>query len=271
MPDDMLLSLDRAVIFSEGLDHPECVTVHPLDGSIWAGGEAGQIYRIAPDGGAPEEIANTGGFVLGVAIAPDGSWLAACDTKQGCVWRLDLTTRRLTKFASGIAIPNHLCFTADGRRLFVSDSGAFGKICGKIYCFDEQGRGGIWHEGPFSFANGIALAPDEKALFVCCTWRYGVERIAIDSKGGAGARSIYAELPRSLPDGLTFAADGALIVACYTPARLWLIPPGGGTPQVLIEDWEAHLLSNPTNVARRGQDLFVANLGRWHITRIALP
>jgi hypothetical protein len=32
-------------VFAEGLDHPECVAVHP-DGSVWCGGEAGQIYRI---------------------------------------------------------------------------------------------------------------------------------------------------------------------------------------------------------------------------------
>jgi hypothetical protein len=47
------------------------------------------------------------------------------------------------------------------------------------------------------------------------------------------------------------------------------------TPQrkvsVLIDDWEAHTLSNPTNIAFGGKDfdqLFAANLGRWHITKI---
>lgn len=267
----MLLSLDSASVFSDGLDHPECVTVHPRDGSVWAGGEAGQIYRIQPDGGPPEEIARTGGFVLGVAISPDGSWLAACDRKNGCVWRLDMATRRLTPFALGIPIPNHLCFTGDGQRLFVSDSGAFRKVSGRIYCFDQAGRGGLWHEGPFNFANGVALAPDESALYVCCTWLPGVERVEIRRDGTAGERTVMAQLPRSLPDGLVFDADGSLIVSCYTPARLWRITLDGGEPQVLLEDWEAHLLSNPTNIARRGRELFVANLGRWHITRIALP
>ena len=33
------------------LDHPECIAVHP-DGSVWAGGEAGQIYKISADGKA---------------------------------------------------------------------------------------------------------------------------------------------------------------------------------------------------------------------------
>jgi hypothetical protein len=35
-------SLSQSVEFASGLDHPECVAVHP-DGSVSAGGEAGQI------------------------------------------------------------------------------------------------------------------------------------------------------------------------------------------------------------------------------------
>lgn len=257
-------------MFSEGLDHPECVTVHPQDGSVWAGGEAGQIYRIAPAGGPPEEIACTGGFILGVAISPDGSWLAACDSENRCVWRLDLTTRKLSRFAGGFSIPNHLAFARDGR-LFVSDSGAFRAVQGSLHCYDHHGRGGVWHEGPFNFANGVALAPDERALYVCCTWLPGVERIGIAPDGKPGSREIYVRLPGSLPDGLTFDADGALLVACYTPARIWRVPVGGKTPEILIEDWECHMLANPTNVARRGRELFAANHGRWHLTRIPLP
>ena len=93
----------------------------------------------------------------------------------------------------------------------------------------------------------------------------------INADGTPGVREIYATLPASLPDGLTFDADGALLVSCYTPARIWRVPPGGGEPEILLEDWEAHLLSNPTNIVRRGRELFVANLGRWHLTRIVLP
>jgi len=59
-------------VFYEGmieprLDHPEGIAVHP-DGSVWCGGERGQIYRIAADGSASEEIASTGGFCLGLSL-----------------------------------------------------------------------------------------------------------------------------------------------------------------------------------------------------------
>src|ERR1700683_298658 len=102
----MLIPIESASVFSEQLDHPECVTVDARDGSLWAGGEAGQIYHIAPEGGPPELVTTTGGFILGLAVSPDGSWLAACDWKHACVWRWDITTRRLSEFARGPTIPN---------------------------------------------------------------------------------------------------------------------------------------------------------------------
>src|SRR5687768_2521675 len=161
----MALSLKRTSVFCEGLDHPECVAVAP-DGSLYAGGEAGQIYHISADGKRVEQIADTEGFVLGVALSPDGRWLAACDLKHKCVWKLDLAGRTLSEFACGAGagagagagddrfnIPNHLAFLPDGS-LFVTDSGGFRKITGKIYRFDPDGRGEIWHAGPFNFTNG---------------------------------------------------------------------------------------------------------------------
>lgn len=53
------------------LDHPEGIAVHP-DRSVWCGGEAGQIYRIAPDGSRLEVVASTDEFILCVAFGPDG-------------------------------------------------------------------------------------------------------------------------------------------------------------------------------------------------------
>lgn len=266
----MSISLKRVSTFADGLDHPEGVTTHP-DGSVWAGGEAGQIYRISSDGKRVEEFANTGGFVLGVAVSPDARWLAACDLRKQCVWRLDLKTRMLRKFAAGFRIPNHLVFARDGR-LFVTDSGAFRRVSGRIFCFDRSGRGGLWHRGPFNFANGIALSPKEDAVFLCCTWLPGVERVEIQPDGTAGKRSMYVKLPKALPDGLAFDARGNLYVSCYTPSRIYKITPRRNV-SILVEDGEAHLMSNPTNIAFGGKhydQLFYSNLGRWHIGRIDL-
>jgi gluconolactonase len=271
----MQLTINDIEIFADGLDHPECIAVHP-DGCVWAGGEAGQIYKISADGKIIDEVNNTKGFILGIAFSPDASWLAICDLKNKCIWKLDIKTNQLTKFATGadginFNIPNYISFTKNGK-LFVSESGAFRQITGKIFCLDENGNGTIWHHGPFNFANGLALDADEKFLYVVCTWLPGVERIAINEDGTAGNREVFCMLPETCPDGITFDAEENLYVGCYAPSRIYKVNKNKEV-EILVDDWEAHTISNPTNLAFGGKnfnELFTANLGRWHVSKINL-
>jgi sugar lactone lactonase YvrE len=269
----MELTIDDVSVFADGLDHPECIAFH-RDGSVWAGGEAGQIYRISVDGKVIEEISNTHGFILGIAFSPDASWLAICDSKHKCVWKLDLNSNKLEKYATGadgenFNIPNYAAFTKNGR-LFVTESGGFRKLTGKIFCFDPQGNGYIWHHGPFNFANGLSLSANEDYLYVVCTWLPGVERIAINPDGSAGKREVYCTLPQTCPDGIAFDKDGNLYVSCYIPNSIFKVNKRQEVT-LMIDDWEAHTLSNPTNIAFGGENfdqLFTANLGRWHVSKI---
>ncbi len=265
--------LKDSVIFADGLDHPECVAVHP-DGSVWAGGEGGQIYRIPPDGSKVEEIANTGGFILGIAFSPQAEWLAICDLNNHCLWKLEIQSTKLSKFSDGVKdhsfnIPNYAVFDNSGN-LYVSESGAFREICGKILKFSSDSSGEIWHNGPFNFANGLALDHNQKNLYLVSSWLPGVEKIVINPDGSAGARTVYCTLPETVPDGIAFDIDGNLLVSCYTPNKIFTIAPDQ-TATVLVDDWEAHTLSNPTNIAFGGSDfkqLLVSNLGRWHILKM---
>jgi gluconolactonase len=52
------IGLEHVSVFASGLDHPECIAVSAED-VVFAGGEAGQVYRIARDG-SWEVVANTG-------------------------------------------------------------------------------------------------------------------------------------------------------------------------------------------------------------------
>ena len=263
--------LNNASVFIDGLDHCECVAAHP-DGSLWAGGEAGQIYRISPDGSELEEVANTGGFILGIAFSPGAEWLAICDLKHKCVWRMDMDTFKLSSIMSEVeghqlSIPNYIVFDNDGG-FFLSDSGAFREVNGLIAYRTPDGKSRIWDRGPFNFANGLALY--DNWLYIVTSFMPGVERVQIKPDGTAGAREVFCTLPETVPDGVAFDVDGNLYVSCYAPNRIYKIAPDR-TSTVWIDDWEAHTLSNPTNIAFGGQDLdqlFTSNLGRWHITKI---
>lgn len=250
------------------LDHPEGVAVH-LDGSIWCGGESGQLYRIAPDGSHLEQVASTGGFALGVDVGPDGR-VYLCDLKHRSVFSYTLADGLVELTRGGdqrFTTPNMVRAAADGT-LFVTDSHVQGTPGGGVYRFAADGVGGLWWDEPMDFANGIALSPDGSAVYVVETFAAQLSRIGIGTDGQPTEKTVVARLPGVLPDGVTFGPDGWLYLACYEPSMVLRVPPEGGRVQTVVQDPTAHLLCHPTNVAFRGPDMFTSNLGRWHITLV---
>jgi sugar lactone lactonase YvrE len=272
---ETILGIGAARVFYDGLlteprlDHPEGLAVHQ-DGSIWCGGERGQIYRIEPDGSSMEQVASSDGFSQGMAFDAEDN-LYFCDLKHAAVMRLDTKSGTLEKFADGadgrgIKISNHPAFDAEGR-LYVSDSHAFKEPGPGIFRFGPDGTGELWYDEPIDFANGLALSADGGYLYVAETFGNAVFRVSIEDGGSAGLREEVASLPGVLPDGLAFDSAGNLYVACYEPSQVLRVAPDG-TVARLIADEEAHLFCHPTNLAFRGSTLFTTNLGRWHITAV---
>jgi gluconolactonase len=273
---DMLLDDAAVSVFYDGtttdpqLDHPEGLAVHP-DGSIWCGGEQGQIYRVDAEGRSLVEVASTGGFCLGMAFDADAEHLFVCDLKHAAVFRLETATGRIERFADGtpggtIRIPNSPAFGPDGA-LFVSDSHGFGDPGPGVWRIDAEGRGELWFDRRVVFANGIAFDASGGFLYVAETFGERVFRIPVRDDGSAGEREDVASLPGWLPDGLAFDARGNLYVGCYEPSQVLRVDPSGSV-DVVFRDVTAHTLAHPTNVAFRGTTMFTANLGRWHLTRI---
>ena len=273
---ETVLPLSAARVLFDGiyadpkLSHPEGVAVGP-DGFIWAGNQDGDIVRVAPDGTGYECVASTHGFALGLAFDGDRA-LFVCDAKHASVFRLDLKTRALTRFTEpGIRIPNYPLVDRSRGTLFVSDSFASGETGPGVWAYDlDTGAGALWYDQPMSFANGLAMRPGENALYVCETFMPGVTRIPIRADGTAGpAEPFLSELP-GLPDGLAFDDRGSLLISCYEPSRILRASLDGAVIDVLIEDPTAHTLCHPTNIAFADNTLYTANLGRWHLTAIAM-
>jgi gluconolactonase len=266
--------LERAVVLVDGLDHPEGVTVGP-DGAVWAGGEAGQVYRIEGDPPKTTLLATSGGFTLGLAVDGFGN-VYTTDPVNKCVQRFTpegaCSVYGRGAPAPDIRAPNHLCFDSRGN-LYVSDSGVWKEHDGCIYRFAPGGAGEIWCTDARTLPNGVCMGPGEEHLYVAMSLAPGrIARIEIKDDGSAGELEDFVILEGTLPDGLAFDRDGNLFVVTYRPDTVWVVPAGTRQAEEYAHDPEGNILASPTNLAFAAGDdprLFVANIGRWHVT--ALP
>lgn len=251
-----------------GLDHPEGVAVGP-DGTVYAGGEAGQLYRVEADGGL-SELACTGGFLLGLAVDGDGV-VYACDTGRREVVRVDPRTGTVETYSTGAPAapfrnPNWPVFDDRGN-LYVTDSGGWKDDDGHVVVIAPGGETSVWSRDVPRFPNGACLTADGDALLVIESLHPGVSRIPIAADGSAGSPSVTCELPGSVPDGIAVDESGGCYVACYRPDRIYYVDATGAV-QVFADDPEGTVLAAPTNVVFIGDDrrtLLVGSLGRWHL------
>lgn len=266
---DSILNVSDLEIFAIGLDHSEGIALAP-DGFLYAGGEAGQVYRIGVNGSV-DEVANTGGFILGVAADAE-SRLYLCDQVHRTVWSLDTRSGRKEAFTRGTSerklyLPNWGAFDNFGN-YYLTDSGEWRKSNGCIFVVRPPGVSELWCEDSIDFPNGCAVSPDGKWLYVVESVPPRIVKIEIQSDGSAGSRSVVVEMPGTVPDGVAIESDGSLIIACYRPDTVYRWNPKTGL-SVLASDPEGTVLSAPTNVVFFGERLdrwVVPNLGRWHLT-----
>jgi len=264
-----IISCEQMSIFAEGLDHPEGLAFDSA-GDLWAGGEAGQVYRIAADG-AVQQVANVGGFCLGLTFSSIDE-LFVCNPGLHALQRIDIGGRILRSIEhvgeQRLQTPNFSVFDGDGN-LYFSDSGKWNAHNGCVYRLRTSGVV-EYFAGPFAFANGMALNAAQDALFVVESQRDCVARVPILKSGEASAPEIFASGLARVPDGVVLDAQQNLYVTCYATDCIYRIDTGGNT-SLFAFDPEGTILARPTNAVFGGpsnSDLFVANLGRWHITRI---
>ncbi len=262
-----MIGLERFNTVAEGLDHPEGVTIGP-DGMLYAGGEAGQVYRVAVDG-TVEELASTGGFLYGVTVDGD-SHIYACDLGNASVMRVS-RDGEVSTYSSGtperpMRVPNASAFDRDGN-LFVTDSGEWGADDGVVYRVSREGATVVWTDAIGGFPNGCAISLEDDALLVVESRARRVVRIPFEDDGSAGAPVDVADLSGSQPDGVAVGGDGSLFVGCYRPDRVWRVDPDGAA-EVWAEDEDGVILNQPANVVFTGERLdriVVSSLGGWSL------
>lgn len=257
-------------VLVEGLDHPEGVAVSADGRRVYAGGEAGQVYRYDVEADVLTEVGSTGGFLLGVALDASER-VYCCDIRRREVLRVDPSNGRVDVYSRGTADrpminPNWGVFDAAGN-YYVTDSGTWHGDDGCIFRVTPGGETTVWSEASSNFPNGCALDLEGTALLVLESCTPALVRIPIGADGAAGAREVVTELPGTVPDGVGLDTDGNSYVCCYRPDVILRVTPGGEVTTVAA-DPEGTMLAAPTNCAWFGEshDQFVCgNLGRWHL------
>jgi gluconolactonase len=263
-----LIPLEQFEIFATSLDHPECCAFD-RDGNLWAGGEAGQIYRIDSTG-QHELVTNVGAFCSGLAFSPDDRELFVCAIGIGIVRVAKNGDHRVFATNAGnhaIVAANYPLFDSQGQ-LYVTDSGKWMQRNGHLLRFQPDGRGKVIG-GPFGYANGLAVSDDGRHLFMVESDRDRVLQFEIRDDNSLQESRVFAKGVGRFPDGLALDADGNLYVCCYASDEIWRISPDGQKTLLAHDRWGI-LLGRPTNLAFGGRDfdeICVANLARQTITR----
>lgn len=224
----------------EGPEH----IVLARDGKLYAAVASGNILRMNPDGSAQEVFAHTGGRVLGFDFDAAGNLIAA-DAVKGLL--SIAPDRKITVLADQVSSTDPIRYAdavvvAGNGRIYFSDAstrfaptrwgGTF--EASVLDIIEQSSTGRVLEHDPatkrtrivargLSFANGVALARDEQALFVAETGKYRVWRIAVAADNldvahgeSAQARLVFDNLP-GYPDNLMRGRDGRIWLGLAKP------------------------------------------------------
>jgi sugar lactone lactonase YvrE len=254
---------------ARGLDHPECVAIG-ADGSLFAGSEAGVIFRVSADG-TVAQLAQALGESGGIALDAAGN-LFECNL-SGHVNRIT-PAGELTVYSTGTPelpafFPNYPVFDEYGN-LFWTDSGTWEKLDGRIYVVRPDGRTELAFPDYLGFPNGLALDSEEGWLYVVQSNLHNVVRIRVKDGDLFGRPEICAEFsPSTVPDGVALAESRDLYVAFYEPSVIYVVEPSGRI-DVLVEGVAFERLNRPTNVtfSRETSHIYYPNYGTGEIVRL---
>ncbi|MDQ3474205.1 MAG: SMP-30/gluconolactonase/LRE family protein [Acidobacteriota bacterium] len=195
---------------------------------IYAGFDDGRIMRLQRDGTRPELFADTKGRPLGLRFDSAGSLIVA-DAVKGLLSVRGGLISVLTTAADGIAlgITNDLDIAANGTIYFTDASSRFPLTNYKADILEHQSTGRLLAYEPatkttrlilggLSFANGVAISPDQSFVLVNETGKYRIHRVWLNG-ANAGKSEIFIDNLPGFPDGISSNGKDKFWLALVTP------------------------------------------------------
>jgi len=281
---------------ANGVTRPEGIAEAP-DGSVWVSDAAGAAAQVLPDGGI-RQVGKAGGEPNSLNFLPDGRLLIAnfeghlqtLDTATGAVESLieEIDGQRITHSNYALADANGYIWATESTKFPHPGADCIPEMLanpdGWLFVRRPDGSAEVLIEG-LSFANGLALSPDGRHLYVAETFTGRLSRAKIKPGGGLGTLEEWCTLPldgleatamAAGPDGMAFDESGAMWVGVYNRNALYVVSPDGTDVQVHGYDPADVDLGWPTNPVFTGpdrRDLLVGSIVNKAVakTRVEVP
>jgi sugar lactone lactonase YvrE len=196
---------------------------------IYAGLDDGRIMRLQKDGLQPELFADTKGRPLGLKFDQAGNLIVADSVKGLLSVDRSGAISVLSTAADGIAfrITNDLDIAADGTIYFTDASSRFPLTNYKADILEHQSTGRFLAYEPsskttrlvlggLSFANGVAISPDQSFVLVNETGKYRIHRVWLNG-ANSGKSEIFIDNLPGFPDGISSNGKDKFWLALVTP------------------------------------------------------
>jgi sugar lactone lactonase YvrE len=207
---------------------PEGVAIDS-EGRIYAGFDDGRIMRLQVDGTGPEVFVNTGGRPLGLIFDSVGNLIVADADKGLLSVAPDRTVTTLATAADGtrFGCTNDLDVATDGTIYFTDATYKYPIANYKADLLEHRGNGRLLAYYPktkqvrtllrdLSFANGVAVSPDQSFVLVVETGAYRLHRLWL-SGASRGQSEIFIDNLPGFPDGLSSNHRDKFWLAIVTP------------------------------------------------------
>ena len=207
---------------------PEDVALD-AQGRIYAGLDDGRIMRLQADGTRPELFSNTHGHPLWLAFGSNGKLIVADAIKGLLAIASDGSVSVLTTAADGLAFActNDLDVAADGTIYFTDASSKYPLSDftadllehgpnGRFLAYDPKTKTTRTLLSHLSFANGVAVSPDQSFVLVVETGAYRIHRVWL-SGPKQGQSEIFIDNLPGFPDGISSNGKDKFWLALVTP------------------------------------------------------
>jgi len=207
---------------------PEDVALD-AEGRIYTGLDDGRIIRLHADGTNPETFSNTQGRPLGLTFDANGNLIVADAIKGLLSVAPDGSVTMLTSAADGVPFgcTNDLDIAADGTIYFTDASSKFHLTNftedilehggnGRFLAYDPKTKTTRTLLGNLSFANGVAVSPDQSFAVVVETGAYRIHRVWL-SGAKRGQTEIFIDNLPGFPDGISSNGKDRFWLALVTP------------------------------------------------------